>query len=79
MARRVRHAHRQSPAKVSVRAAHPTSGSEGSNENGPRRARLVSIRGSSPDQSWFIREWVRVSFMNTYTSSEQAMQAVTYQ
>ncbi|MCY1560784.1 hypothetical protein D9M68_979610 [compost metagenome] len=49
------------------------------NENGPRRARLVSIRGAAPDQSWFIREWVRVSFMNTYTSSEQAMQAVTYQ
>ncbi|MGF6692350.1 hypothetical protein M2318_002419 [Metapseudomonas resinovorans] len=49
----------------------------GGNENGPRRARLMSILVR--DQSWFIREWVRVSFMNTYTSSEQAIQAVTYQ
>ena len=30
-------------------------------------------------QSVTIRECWRVSFMNTYTSSEQAMQAVTYQ
>lgn len=30
-------------------------------------------------QSVVIRECVRVSFIVTYTSSEQAMQAVTYQ
>jgi hypothetical protein len=30
-------------------------------------------------QSVVMREWVRVSFMVMYTSSEQAMQPVTYQ
>lgn len=45
------------------------------------RMRRASERFPGPwlGQSVSMREWVRVSFMFTYTSNEQAMQPVTYQ
>ncbi|GGU66465.1 hypothetical protein GCM10009504_24200 [Pseudomonas laurentiana] len=51
---------------------------------GPLQASLHPTKASafavfSVYQSVTIRECWRVSFMKTYTSSEQAMQAVTYQ
>lgn len=58
---------------------NPLFGSRPTKKGAPRQAERPLWALQPADQSVVIRECCLVSFMVTYTSSEHAMQAVTYQ